>query len=289
MAGLGMAVAVTAATVTGGAAAALPGLPNGSLGAPTVPKADLDKSFRSLTKSMAKSLPGEVGIAITPVGGDLPTSFGSLTVARAWSTMKVPVAIAAQRARGSAVTADELKAIEVSDNDAAESLWGALGGGRKSVDAVTAVLREGHDSRTRVSSELDEPRSYPGHTPWALTDQSIFAAHLSCMPDTEDVLDFMAHVGKNQQWGVARPKGKGVRSAVKGGWGPVSDGAGKHVVRQLAVVTTPRGSFGVSIAAKPRSGSFSDGTRMVTRVGQWWLRNIGKFAGGSCSPLNPLG
>lgn len=284
--GVGAAVVVTCSAVSGAGAAHavdLPfGLGNGSLGAAAVPKAQLDKSFRSLTKSMAKSLPGQVGIAITPVGGDVPISFGSLKSARAWSTLKVPVSIAAQRHVGAAALPQELKAIEFSDNPAAEDLWRVLGGGQRSVDAVTAVLREGHDLRTRVSSEVDQPRSYPGHTPWALADQAIFAAHLPCLPDTGQVLDYMGHVAPNQQWGVAQPRSRGVRAAVKGGWGPASDTNGKEVVRQLAVITTPRGQYGVSVAALPRSGSFADGTAMVTRVGKWLLRNLDKFPAGRC-------
>ena len=284
--GVGVTITVTCATMSGaGAADALDlpfGLGNGSLGTAAVPKAQLDKSFRSLTKSMAKSLPGQVGIAITPVGGDVPISFGSLKTARAWSTLKVPVSIAAQRRLGVEVLPQELKAIEFSDNAAAENLWAVLGGGQQSVDAVTAVLREGHDLRTRVSSEVDRPRSYPGYTPWALADQSIFAAHLPCLPDSGQVLNYMSHVAPNQQWGVAKPRTRGVRAAVKGGWGPSSDTDGREVVRQVAVITTPRGQYGVSVAALPRSGSFSDGTAMVTRVGKWLLRNLDKFPAGRC-------
>lgn len=292
MVGVGAAVLITSAVMAGSGTAQglpglpdLPGLPNGSLGAAVVPKAELDKSFRKLTKSMGKSMPGRVGIAITPVNGDTPVSFGSLTTARAWSTLKVPVSIAAQRKHGSAVLDQETKAIEFSDNESAEELWGLLGGGHASVDAVTSVLREGHDAATRVSSELDEPASFPGATPWALTDQSVFAAHLPCIPDTGDVLRHMAHVAPNQQWGVAKPKSAGVTAAVKGGWGPATGTGGGQVVRQLGVITTDRGQYGVSIAALPRNGSLTTGTAMVTRLGRWLLLNLGKFPAGTCAVL----
>ncbi|WP_422560109.1 hypothetical protein [Gordonia sp. (in: high G+C Gram-positive bacteria)] len=282
---MGAAIAaVVASTALAGSAAAevfsVPALPNGSLGAPVVSKAELDKSFRALTKSMATSLPGRVGVSITPVGGDLPTSFGSVKTARAWSTLKVPVSIAAQRKLGAAVLADEAKAIELSDNESAEKLWGLLGGGAPSVDAVTAVLREGHDVRTQVSSELTH--SFPGLTQWDLADQSIFAAHLPCLPDTGDVLDHMNHVAANQQWGVAKPAARGVTAAVKGGWGPAANGTGKNVVRQLAVISTPTGQYGVALAALPTSGSLTDGNAMVTRVGTWLLKNLGGFPAGNC-------
>lgn len=284
----GVVAAATSVALAGsGVAEALPQVPvpNGSLGSIVVPKKQLDKSFRAMTKSLSKAQPGQVGLAITPVNGDVPVTFGPLQTARAWSTLKVPVSVAAERLRGGAVAAHETKAIELSDNEAAEALWGSIGGGQRSVDAVTAVLREGHDTRTRVSSELDHPRSYPGYTPWALADQSIFAAHLPCMPGTAEVLRHMNRVAPNQQWGVAKPKNKAVTAGVKGGWGPASDATGKYVVRQLAVITTPAGQYGVSIAALPKSGSFSDGAKMVSRVGQWLLTNLAKFPAGECAPL----
>ncbi len=280
-----MSVSVLAGNAGASAAPRVPLPSNGSLGAPAAPPADPAKSFAKLSAELDKKLPGRIGLAVTPVGGDDARSFGTLTTARAWSTLKVPVALAAERARGKSVLAQETKAITVSDNDAAEALWGSLGGGKASVDAVTRVLREGHDRNTHVASELDEPHSYPGYTAWAVADQSVFAAHLPCLPDTDRILGLMGRVGPNQQWGVAAPKAKGVTSAVKGGWGPVSDASGKYVVRQLAVITTPRGQYGVSIAAAPVSGAMDDGTAMVTRVGQWLLKNLSSFTPGVCPPV----
>ncbi|MFT3715834.1 MAG: hypothetical protein QM774_07765 [Gordonia sp. (in: high G+C Gram-positive bacteria)] len=265
---------------------AIPGIPG--LGAPAP---DLTKSFAALTASMAKGLPGKVGVALTPVAGSASTSFGDLTTARAWSTLKVPVAIAVERtgAPGAkAASAAEIKAIEDSDNDAAEKLWSMLGSNRSAVDAVTGILRDGGDANTRVASQLDAPPSYPGYSSWALADQATFAAHLPCLTGSQNVLGYMGHVSKQQQWGVAEPKTPGVTSAVKGGWGPATGNpdngtARGYVIRQLAVITTPRGQIGVSLAALPRSGSFTDGTRMVTRLGQWVLRNLNSFPTGVCA------
>ncbi|MFM9378489.1 hypothetical protein [Gordonia sp. VNK21] len=280
--------AVVVGTVLGAGAAgavplpALPALPNGSLGQPPASKAQLNKSFKKLSSSMAKKNPGRIGIAITAGGGDSALSFGSLKSARAWSTLKVPVSIAAQRRNGTEVRPQQIKAITLSDNDAAEALWASLGGNRAAVTAVTGVLRDGHDSITRVSSQLDSPPSFPGYTDWKLTSQSIFAANLPCVPGSSEVLGLMGRVGGNQQWGVAKPKTRGVTSAVKGGWGPRSDATGKYVVRQLAVITTPRGTLGVSLAAEPASGSLGDGTAMLDRLGKWVLSNLGKLPAGTC-------
>ena len=286
----GAALALTVSTLAAagigvGAAGALPNLPIPhipGLTPPPVSTPQLTKSFDRAARGIVKDVPGRLGVAITPVGGDATLSFGSLRTARAWSTLKVPVSIAAQRAHGAAVGADIAAAIRKSDNAAAEKLWGSLGGGQRSVDAVTAVIREGHDGTTHVNSEIDEPHSYPGATDWPLIGQSVFAAHLPCLPDSGPVLGHMRAVEANQRWGVKTLRKKGVTTAVKGGWGPVSDATGKYVVRQLAVVTTPTGQFAVSMAALPKSGSFEDGTAMLTRVGRWIGANLAKLPVGRC-------
>ncbi len=242
----------------------------------------LTKSFASLQKSMRKSLPGKVGLAVVPVGSDRAVTMGDLKSGRAWSTLKVPVSLAAQRMHGYRVAAMEDKAIIFSDNDAAGELWGSLGGGPASVAAVTNILREGHDTRTRVSSEADSPPSYPGYTPWALSDQARFGAHLPCMSGAEDIIRLMSHVAANQQWGIATMRSRGAVTAVKGGWGPVTSDSGGYIVRQLGIVTTNRGQLAVSMAAVPRSGAFGDGTKMLDKVGGWLERNLAGLPLGRC-------
>nr|EMP12267.2 hypothetical protein ISGA_2631 [Gordonia sp. NB41Y] len=253
---------------------------------PEPPQKALAKSFEPFQKSLAKTYPGTVGIAIVPVGSDSAITLGKVSTGRAWSTLKVPVSLAAERRLGSAVVSREVKAITFSDNDAAEDLWAALGTTRQSVDAVAAVLREGHDVRTHVSSELDTPSSFPGYSMWSLADQARFGAHLPCMPGSTRVLDLMGSVGPNQRWGVAdlaRTSRTVTGSAVKGGWGPGTGLSSAFFVRQIGVITTGRGQFAVSLAAVPKSNSFSDGAAMLTRVGDWLGRNITKVPVGRCS------
>ncbi|MFC3243803.1 hypothetical protein ACFOJ6_17395 [Gordonia humi] len=62
----------------------------------------------------------------------------------------------------------------------------------------------------------------------------------------------------------------------------MNDATGKYVVRQLGVVTTPRGAFAVSMAALPSSGSFEDGIAMLNRVGGWVGANLNKLPVGGC-------
>ncbi|EGD56371.1 hypothetical protein [Gordonia neofelifaecis] len=259
----------------------IPGLPG-----PPPPPVDLGKSFAKLSRSVTKAVPGRLGVAVTPTGSGEPAFFGTVKTARAWSTLKAPVAVAAERAHVKDLQPMETKSIRDSDNASAEAIWDSLGSTRQAIDAVSAVLREGGDSRTQISSELSSPASYPGATQWATTDQSVFAANLPCLNEADHVVQNMSAVGPNQKWGLAKAK-KNVQTSVKGGWGPVSENTGKYVVRQLAVVTTPRGTVGVSLVAVPASGSFEDGTAMLTRVGDWVQRNLVNLPAGQCAP--PIG
>nr|WP_245555642.1 hypothetical protein [Gordonia soli] len=256
---------------------------------PPVPvEKKLATSFAALQKSMRKSLPGKFGVSIAPIGGDTPLTFGTLRTGRAWSTLKVPVSLAAQRKNGYRVVQKENKAIMFSDNDAAGDLWGSLGGGRSSVDAVTTVLREGHDDGTRVSSEADNPPSYPGYTQWSLADQARFGAHLPCLKDSEHVIRLMSSVAPNQQWGLAKVgRNQGAVTAVKGGWGPATGNSGGYLVRQLGIITTTRGQVAVAMAAVPKNGSFSTGTAMLNRVGDWLGRNLATLPAGKCGVSVP--
>lgn len=260
----------------------LPALP--SIPGVPAPAVDLQKSFAKLSKKVTAKTPGRIGVAVTATGSGEPLFFGTVKSARAWSTLKAPVAVAAERKHVKNLVAMENKSIRDSDNASAEAIWGALGSTQQAIDAVTAVLREGGDARTRIASELSRPRSYPGATQWATTDQSVFAANLPCVANSKPVLSNMSHVGPNQRWGVAKGR-KGVETAVKGGWGPVSDATGKYVVRQLATVTTSRGTVGVSLVAIPRSGTFEDGTAMLTKVGDWVQRNLKNLPAGQCPPV----
>ena len=93
----------------------------------------------------------------------------------------------------------------------------------------------------------------------------------------------MSDVAPNQQWGIAKVgRNKGAVTAVKGGWGPATSKSGAHLVRQLGVISTVDGQVAVSMAAIPRSGSFTDGTEMLTRLGNWLGKNLAELPKGRC-------
>ncbi|WP_245721999.1 hypothetical protein [Nocardia crassostreae] len=67
------------------------------------------------------ALNGKVALAILPVGGDRVVTLGDWTSGPAWSTMKVPLALAALR-QNAGYSGTAATAITYSDNSAADTL-----------------------------------------------------------------------------------------------------------------------------------------------------------------------
>ena len=169
-------------------------------------------------------------------------------------------------------------AITVSDNAAAEQLWAMLGAGPGAATEVEAVLREGGDATTVVQSQRVRPEFTAfGQTDWSLAQQTLFTAHLPCLPEATDVVGLMSQISPDQQWGLARIDG----SASKAGWGPGADGS--YLVRQLAVVPTGDGQTAVTLAAEPADGSLASGVAMLDQLEAWVQRNESLFPSGRCA------
>lgn len=195
--------------------------------------------------ALASSLPELTGIALAPVGrGQEVTVLGDLTTGVAWSTSKVPLAIAALR-ENPGVTAEMRASITQSDNDAAEAMWQSLGGGERAASAVTQVLRLAGDETTVVpSTRLREGFTVFGQTEWSAASQVTFGANLPCLPDSGPVLDEMGMIVPEQRWGLGRIDG----ARFKGGWGPAASHAG-YLARQFGILPTPTGDVAVAILA----------------------------------------
>ncbi|WP_238422660.1 hypothetical protein [Gordonia sp. 'Campus'] len=264
-------------TVTASTPVAVPSTSRPSTApAPSSDHAALAASFRRVATATGLA----VGVAIAPVGGDaVPAlTLGDRTPQVAWSTIKVPLAVAAERVNGP--SAAGVSAIVASDNDAAESLWASLGGGQASADAVTDVLREGGDTKTVVpATRRRAGYTIFGQTVWTLPDAATFTAHLPCMPGTQNVLSSMARVAGNQQWGVEiMPAPRA--TAVKGGWGPGTTGG--YLVRQIGLVTFRDGAA-AAVAMSAVGGSMSGGVAALNSVANWLDRHLTRLPRGRCS------
>lgn len=112
--------------------------------------------------ALSRRLGGSVGLAYAPLGiGQTATSIGDLLAGPAWSTMKVPVAIAAVKAAGDHPDAQTLglihAALTSSDNAAAMQLWARLGRPAAAAARTQSVLRAGGDTTTVVPSATSRP------------------------------------------------------------------------------------------------------------------------------------
>jgi len=196
-----------------------------------------------------------VGMAAAAMGAEASFTAGDWTGGEAWSTIKVPLAIAASRAgvtpaigngkdkypkdygrcrdRLDLATAID-QAIVVSDNCAAWQLWEGLGGdGAKAAAAVDAVLSDGGDQTTKVVAVGDGLRLTSGLTMWSLADQATFTAHLPQLDGAGPVMAAMARNGAdlgNAAMGLTIFPG----AYTKAGWGDAPPGG--PVSRQMGII-----------------------------------------------------
>jgi hypothetical protein len=200
---------------------------------------------------------------------------GTLREDVAWSTIKVPIALAIEtRAEGRPSTSEQpllARAISASDNAAAEALWGSLGTPTVAAAAVQTVLAKTGDTSTHVETRILRPgfTSF-GQTRWSLAEQQRFIAGLPCLPHAAPILSLMQQVIPDQRWGLGS---LGASAQFKGGWGPGPRGG--YLVRQMGIVRLVNGRLlATSIATLPSDGTFETGTANVTQMARWLLANV---------------
>lgn len=221
---------------------------------------------------------GRVGIALKQLGGDRdPVVLGNWESGPAWSTMKVPLVIAALRAEDPPAVTEAMKAaITRSDNAAADEIWHSLGDPQTAATKVGEVLHASGDPTTVQSQKVRPPFSAFGQTDWSLVNQVRFLASAACDDNDRPVFDLMSEISADQQWGLGTIYG----TRFKGGWGPSE--AGAYLVRQVGVIGNHSDGFAVAIAVQPASGSFDDGTAELTEVATWLEKHTDAVPSGHC-------
>jgi hypothetical protein len=196
-------------------------------------------------------------------------TFGGWHTGPAWSTMKVPLAMAAMGYDASSPTLARARAaVQESDNTQAQSLWSSLGAGGAAASKVDAVLEAHQDRTTQTQPTVLRPGfSAIGQSQWSLANQVRFAAGLECDPEAQPVLAMMGSITPAQRWGLGRWPG----ARFKGGWGP--DASGAYTVRQFGLLPTSRGTVVIAVAVTPDDGSFATGTRQLDRIATWLHAN----------------
>lgn len=214
-------------------------------------------------EKLERELGGQSGAAFSAGGGPV-AQVGTLVGGPAWSTIKVPLALAAFEQPGAEHLAE--KAITVSDNDAARALWDLLGPPEAAAAAVESVLAAAGDCETRVQTEVvRQPYTSFGQTEWALAAQQRFAAGLSAVPGAGAVLDLMRKIVPEQRWGFGAVAPD---AAFKGGWGPDD----RHLVRQFAIFELSGRTVAAAIANEPEDGTYETGAANLTRIAEWVTR-----------------
>lgn len=178
-------------------------------------------------------------------GGRAAVSVGGLTAGDnrpepAFSTMKVPLAIAALR-QSQAFYPDAEAAVTRSDNPAAHRMFGQV-----PAASYEGVIRE-------AGARTSTPAGYQMGTMWTTSDQAAFASGLRCVAGHEPVLDMMGRIVDYQHWGLGRIGG----ARYKGGWNYYQGG---HLARQFGLIPGPNGDIAVAITAhspKGHEGSFA--------------------------------
>ena len=245
---------------------------------PSTPATPPSPATGEALEIIGQALPELTGIAIAPVGrAEEVTVLGDVQTGVAWSTSKVPLAIAALRANPGATT-QVRAAITQSDNEAAEALWEGLGGGESAASAVTDVLRQARDEKTTIpATRLREGFTVFGQTQWDAANQARFAAHLPCLPDSAAVLGEMGSIVPEQRWGLGRIDG----ASFKGGWGPADTHAG-YLARQFGILPTPSGDVAVAVLADaPDLGAAE---KKLDAIAQTLTEQLGDLPGGVCAP-----
>jgi hypothetical protein len=222
----------------------------------------LETSFHAL----AATAPANVGVAIARP--DRTYSLGDWSSGVAWSTIKVPLAIAALRSDPSRAKRLVVKVITESDNAASEELWSRLGDPAEAARQVQAIITQGGDAAKVVESRrLRRGFTAFGQTQWTLDRQARFAAQLPLIRDAAGVIDLMRQLTVSQRWGLAA---KGL--AAKAGWGPGLHG--EYLVRQFGIVPTQSGQWGVALAAEAHDGVFETGIEVVNTLSDWVLSRL---------------
>jgi hypothetical protein len=231
---------------------------------------------RASFQNLERVLGGTSGLAASAVGLNRAVSeLGTLHEGVAWSTIKVPIALAVEaRSKGHpAASAQALltRAITASDNAAAEGLWSSLGPPNDAAAAVRSILAASGDASTNVETRVLRPgfTSF-GQTHWSLAAQQRFIAGLPCLADSGPVLSLMQQVEPDQRWGLGT---LGTKNQFKGGWGP--DLSGRYLVRQMGIVRLSNGrSVAASIATMSADGSFATGTANLGEIARWLIAHV---------------
>lgn len=242
---------------------------------------------------LESEIPGEIGVALAPLGSREVQQLGALEAGHAWSSFKVPIVVTLLLEQGGSLTSEQeslaASAITASDNEAAAALFSDLEGrtGGRASQAIESVLSQVPGGATQVATAPPPPGAVSswGQTDWSLAASTAFYGAMACgaYGSVDNVLADMENVIPEQQWGLGQAGfPPGTRVAFKAGWGPDGSESGPYLVRQAGIIRSGSRGAVVTIAAQDSSGSFAAGVADLNRVADWVAENVALTSGSSC-------
>lgn len=195
----------------------------------------------------------EVGISL--FDGSVTTSAGSLEWLPAWSTMKVPIAMAAKEhcEYGEEYKMQLIEAsIEWSDNDSARALWDCMGSNSEASEKVSAEIAK---SGSQVTV-----RGAFGTTRWSFAGQARYGYYLSQKDEDNQIFADMHHIAEDQAYGLGQ-----LGIPFKGGWSDYERDGSWHT-RQFGWMEVDGAPYGVAVGARSADGSYDDTQEALNQV-----------------------
>lgn len=187
---------------------------------------------RSVDKT-AKKYHAQVGVAIS--ASDDTIAAGDKGDGPVWSTIKVPIAIAALKDGADKSLVD--LAIKESDNDAAYSLWSQVQWYEGSADKAVRDLLDDHGSHADIHDTAF------GYSTWPLKDQAVFGAQLPCIEEADYVHKVLKDIVSWQKVGLSKEK----QTRAKSGWG-LDDEENEYTYRQFGVHEVAGKRVGIALS-----------------------------------------
>ena len=180
----------------------------------------------------ARKYHAKVGVAISAGDDAIAGDKGKGPV---WSTIKVPIAIAALKDGADKSLVD--LAIKESDNDAAYSLWSQVQWHEGSADKAVEELLEDYGSHADIHNTAF------GYSTWSLKDQAVFGAELPCIEEADYVHKVLKDIVSWQKIGLSKEK----RTRAKSGWG-LDEDENEYTYRQFGVHEVTGKRVGVALS-----------------------------------------
>lgn len=209
------------------------------------PQPAVKANFQPAIDAVVARYGGSAAIAYSD--GNTVTVVGDNRALESYSTIKVPLAIAALRANPG--NYDRARAaVTYSDNASTTAMWNSLPAG-----TVDGVIREGN-SRTAVPTN-----GWWGNTLWSTSEQAKFVANMPCIAGSQRVDAMMGQVIAEQRWGIGAIPG----THFKSGW---AERNGRWHIRQMGRIPTANGDAAVAVTAVPGNGSYADALAMTNEL-----------------------